>query len=566
MLKGLLFLFLSLVLFTACKSSSSSDSIDPAPKGAEETNKELFFDYGSQWKYLDNGSAQPATWTHGDFDDSGWKTGKGIFSHGFSHEGKVTTTLADLKAMDFGDVKPTAYYFRKSVKVTNIKTLKDVYLKMVVDDAAVIYVNGKEIARSPLLKRDEEITHTTLPLRYSKYAAEAEHTFVLPADAFVEGSNAIAVMVFNDINYKINDVLFNATLTPDYEYKGDPDGPYVFRTEDQVITKSFTKDGLRTRKYNTTDDIKIVVELPAALGNFEVQLRENHTPPAYRYEKPSKFFVTSDLEGNIEALVYMLVQAGVMDKDYNWTYGTGHLCHLGDLFDRGAFVTESLWLLYHLENQARLAGGDVHVIMGNHDMMNLYGDFRYVHPRYFENASYLGKTFLELYGEDTELGRWIRSKNFMEIAGDILFVHAGFNTDVISELENGTLTLDKVNEIGRQHTKAGYMRFDEQGDLIKDTFYQPSRLYWDRSIPSGKMSQEDLVRGLKAFGSEMMIIGHTVFEKPTPLYEQKVIAADVDHNQNFQEEGRIQALEYHNGKYYHFIADKKAGVTRSVLF
>ena len=109
--------------------------------------------------------------------------------------------------------------------------------------------------------------------------------------------------------------------------------------------------------------------------------------------------MTSDFEGNIEALVYMLVQAGIMDKEYNWTYGSGHLYHLGDLFDRGEYVTESLWLIYHHENQAQRAGGDVHFILGNHDLMNFYGDFRYVHPRYFENASFVRRIALPGFSE-----------------------------------------------------------------------------------------------------------------------------------------------------------------------
>ncbi len=45
----------------------------------------------------------------------------------------------------------------------------------------------------------------------------------------------------------------------------------------------------------------------------------------------------------------------------------------GDMFDRGDQVTECLWLVYALEETAKAAGGYVHFILGNHELMNLQG-------------------------------------------------------------------------------------------------------------------------------------------------------------------------------------------------
>ncbi|CCN34043.1 metallophosphoesterase [Vibrio nigripulchritudo] len=541
-----LFVLLGVLTLTAC-----------------DDNKEMLFDYGSEWRYLDTGYAPDSDWNQTDFNDTSWKQGEGIFSYGYDHPADGNTALTDYKTLSFPDKTPSAYYFRKTVKVNNILTLKDVYLKMKIDDAAAIYVNGVEVARSPLLKRDEVLTNTTKPLRYSKYGEEAENIFVLPAKAFVEGENTIAVTVFNQVYHSTNDVQFNASLTDTFQYLGEPDGPYVtLLSDDKVRVETLDKRGHKKRTYYSASKARVIVNLPGELGSFRVNLRDDYTPPAYQYNKPSEYFVTSDLEGNIEALVYMLIQAGIMDEDYNWTYGSGHLYHLGDLFDRGEYVTESLWLFYHLEGQARSMGGDVHFILGNHDLMNFYGDFRYVNARYFENASLMGKTFLELHNKDTVLGQWLRSKNIMEVAGDTLFVHAGFNNDLITALENNTLPLSDINSYGRQHMDAGYIRYDEQGKLIKDAYYLPSRLYWDRSVPRETLSQERQEQGLAAFNAEQVIIGHTVFEKPSYLYNYKVIAADVDHKDNFELEGRVQGLEYVNGAYNHFIADKVSGVSR----
>lgn len=526
-------------------------------------NKEMFFDYGSEWRYMDSGIEPSPKWNQPSYDDSDWKKGKGIFSYGYDHPIEGNTALTDYKEMSFPEATPSAYYFRRTIKVNNLLVLKDVYLKMRVDDAAVIWVNGVEIARSPLLKRNQALTNTTSPMKYSKYAEEAENTFVLPSKAFVRGENVIAVAVYNQVNHSTNDVQFNASLNKELSYQGEPDGPYITQLSNGSIRiEAVSQSGLTRRTYDQVPSKGIKVDLPGELGSFNVQLNEGVTPPPYQYDKPTQFFVTSDFEGNIEALVYMLVQAGIMDKEYNWTYGSGHLYHLGDLFDRGEYVTESLWLFYHLENQAQRAGGDVHFILGNHDLMNFYGDFRYVHPRYFENISLMGKTFLELHAKDTVLGQWLRSKNIMEIAGDTLFVHAGFNNDLISALKDGRLLLKDINAYGREHMDAGYIRYDDQGKPIKDAYYLPSRLYWDRAVPREQLSQNQLEQGLAEFGAKEVIIGHTVFEKPSYLYDHHVIAADVDHQTNYSVEGRVQGLEYENGTYHHFIADKASGITR----
>ncbi len=534
-----------------------------------KTNDGMLFEYGSEWRFKDNGIAPEENWSQPDFIDSKWNQGKGIFSYGYDHPVEGNTLLTDYKTLNLdrelpGNKElPSAYYFRKNININNIQILQDLYLTMKVDDAAAIYVNGTEVARSPLLRKDEILTNTTSPLKYSKYAADAENTFVLPANVFVEGNNTIAVTVFNQMNHSVNDVQFNASLSDHFDYVGETDGPYVTLLSDgKVMVESLNKNGLDSQTFNSLSDTEVTVELPGTLGQFNVTLRESYIPPAFQYDKPSQFFVASDLEGNIEALVYMLVQAGIMDEEYNWTYGSGHLYHLGDLFDRGEYVTESLWLFYHLENQAQDAGGDVHFILGNHDLMNFYGDFRYVHPRYFENASVMGKTLLELHTENTVLGQWIRSKNIMEIAGDTLFVHAGFNTDVINALESKTLSLEDINHFGRQHLDSGYIRLDDKGALIKDAYYLPSRFYWDRSIPKESLSLEQLKQGLNAFNAQVVIIGHTVFEKPSYLYDQHVIAADVDHETNYHKENRVQGLEFVAGEYQHFIADKKQGISR----
>ena len=52
------------------------------------------------------------------------------------------------------------------------------------------------------------------------------------------------------------------------------------------------------------------------------------------------------------------------------------LVSLGDLLDRGAESRKVMDLLMKLQSQAPASGGHVHVVIGNHELMNLTGDMR----------------------------------------------------------------------------------------------------------------------------------------------------------------------------------------------
>jgi hypothetical protein len=88
--------------------------------------------------------------------------------------------------------------------------------------------------------------------------------------------------------------------------------------------------------------------------------------------------VFGDVHGAYDALVELLRSTGVVGADLRWTAGSVHVVSLGDLLDRGPDVREVLELIMRLQQEARAAGGRLHVVLGNHELMNLIGDWRYV--------------------------------------------------------------------------------------------------------------------------------------------------------------------------------------------
>ncbi|MGH8443403.1 MAG: metallophosphoesterase [Nevskiaceae bacterium] len=86
----------------------------------------------------------------------------------------------------------------------------------------------------------------------------------------------------------------------------------------------------------------------------------------------------SDVHGAHTELVALLRTAGVLDQGLRWSAGKAHVVSTGDLLDRGADSRKVMDLLMRLQGEAAKAGGRLHVVLGNHEAMNVLGDLRYV--------------------------------------------------------------------------------------------------------------------------------------------------------------------------------------------
>ena len=100
----------------------------------------------------------------------------------------------------------------------------------------------------------------------------------------------------------------------------------------------------------------------------------------YSWNDVSRIVAISDPHGAFDAMVRTLENAEVIDSEGNWSGADSHLVITGDMMDRGADSRKVMDLVMQLEEQAPADGGMVHLLLGNHEVMNLVGDLRYVAP------------------------------------------------------------------------------------------------------------------------------------------------------------------------------------------
>jgi len=141
---------------------------------------------------------------------------------------------------------------------------------------------------------------------------------------------------------------------------------------------------------------------------------------------PSRIVAVGDLHGDLDNTLKVLQMMQVIDIHGHWKGGSTILVQTGDLVDRGPHSKDVMDLMIRLAREAILDNGRVVNLLGNHEVMNLQGDLRYVHDD--DVARFGGKLRREqAFGQDGYYGNWLRSLDAVAMINDTLFVHAGLH-------------------------------------------------------------------------------------------------------------------------------------------
>ena len=258
------------------------------------------------------------------------------------------------------------------------------------------------------------------------------------------------------------------------------------------------------------------------------------------YAGIDSLFVLGDLHGEFDTLVELLQQAGLIDPKLRWSAGHSHLVLLGDLFDRGPDVTRLLWFVYRLERQAAAAGGRVHTVLGNHEIMIMTNDLRYVSGKEFLVAQRHQAEYSDLFNPRTSvLGRWLASKPALLRIDDALFAHGGvtpeYATYSLRDFQD-SLTTFLSEELFLHWTDSVYWEdsasvaaFDSAALLRRYRFFfVPASVFWYRGYVRSDTLAAPLSAVLRHFESVVHVVGHTPLPAIVERYEGSLIAVDLD--------------------------------------
>lgn len=174
----------------------------------------------SEWKYNAAGQDLGTDWTDPLYNDGSWSSGLALFYNETSPLPAAKNTPLDLG--------PLTYYFRKQFTLTQDPKNVQLALRTVVDDGAVVYLNGVEVYRFNL-KGGIPITYTNLANSVGNAVLTAFTNLVVTN--LIQGINTLAVEVHQSATNS-DDVVFGLQLDARYQTKAAV--PFVANSEQWV--------------------------------------------------------------------------------------------------------------------------------------------------------------------------------------------------------------------------------------------------------------------------------------------------------------------------------------------
>ena len=309
----------------------------------------------------------------------------------------------------------------------------------------------------------------------------------------------------------------------------------LLKSDGSTIIKGETDQG---KVHNFRMDLKIKNNVIFKFGGKNETIHEVILKPIPSLEKSSynnvdSLFVIGDVHGRYDQLIHLMQKSNIIDKNLNWMAGEAHVVFLGDLFDRGSDVTKVLWFIYELEDKAEAAGGKVHLVLGNHEIMTMTKDLRYVSPKEMAIAGAFDKSYDELFHPTKSLlGAWLRSKPSVLKIDKAIFAHGG-----IVDLETGSVK-------GFNELVHNYMEQPIYLDIMQDQpdstkydpikwkqmryfFYSEESPFWYRGYVNSDTLAPQLKTMLRKYNSNVHIVAHTPLETITQRYKGDLLTTDL---------------------------------------
>lgn len=350
----------------------------------------------------------------------------------------------------------------------------------------------------------------------------------------------LSLLRLSCLSFLLLSPLLAAADTPALAANALDDGPYVAFTSENRLQSLWVCDGQVERQALPSPQRKPVQIAPRCGYDRPLSIPPlPNNPATVASYSGQRIVALSDIHGQYALARDLLRSHRVIDARDRWAFGDGHLVVVGDVFDRGAGVTETLWLLFQLQQQAQAAGGAVHFLLGNHETMALSGNLRYVNPKYLQVARLLGHDYPALYGERTVLGRWLRRQPVVLRLGDTLFVHGGLSPDNLAM----ALAADATNAAYR--ASLGLPRdLTRAHPALAPLYDGKTSPIWYRGYFNGELETATVAALADRLGVARIVVGHTSMPEITSFHAGRVIG--IDSNIKNGESGELLFIE--NGR------------------
>jgi len=233
-----------------------------------------------------------------------------------------------------------------------------------------------------------------------------------------------------------------------------------------------------------------------------------------KYENNRRIVIIGDVHGDIRRFKNILINASIINTNLEWIADPFDtiVVQLGDQIDSLNRNTTEQWevltdyeMIYfteHLNDIAKTKGGAVISLIGNHELMNILGDFSYV------SASSKTENRLNMFKPKGSLALLLAKRPVIIKIRDLLFCHAKFNKYHYDLLKKYNKDINYLNYIWKNFLENNVLNYEDK-ELFDEIIIGNNGILWNRHV-NDKEKTSELYRLMKL---SYMFLGHTAYEK-----------------------------------------------------
>lgn len=235
-----------------------------------------------------------------------------------------------------------------------------------------------------------------------------------------------------------------------------------------------------------------------------------------------------DVHGDLKRLADLLRITGVINQNMQWVAEPSNtvVVQLGDQVDSMTRGTEKDWetmpdtevvrFMDHLDQIARRSGGRALSMIGNHELMNVMGDYSYVSPKSMAWSGGLERRE-DMFRNGGQIAQQLSRRNVITRIGSVVFCHGGLLPRHLESVQ-GNLAL--LNYVTRRFLRGEKLTQPETALFYTSVMGMEgvlwTRRYFELLAAGNTPELERILREvLQQIGAQTIVVGHNTVSQIT---------------------------------------------------
>lgn len=231
----------------------------------------------------------------------------------------------------------------------------------------------------------------------------------------------------------------------------------------------------------------------------------------YEYPHADRIIVIGDIHGDIKRLKKILDDAKIINDNLEWVANPPNtiVIQIGDQIDSANRepnineweIIDDVNIIHFtncLDNIAKAKGGRFISLIGNHELMNIIGNFTYVSDKSNSHTRY------EMFMPKGSLSPILAKRQIVVKIGELFFCHAGIKKNHLDILNSFNKPVSYLNDIWRDFILTGRINQDDK-DIFDNIILGNEGILWTRELDN----EENMTLVLNNLGCVYMFVGHT---------------------------------------------------------